>query len=183
MTRSPGFQLRTADPTRSTTPDASLPITWYGRSWRAPHTLSRPSRLRNPNVGSGSKIDVHTVLKLMADAMTPTNASSGASSGSGNGSTWVDLRGSLSSDATPSNMSTSSAFTSAPRTDVGNGSDSISLSDAPARMALRIASISAVFVPLMGGKLPAGSGTNHPSLHCPSRTSRHSTTGCFRRPP
>ena len=56
--------------------------------------------------GSGSKIDVHTVLKLMADAITPTNASSGASSGSGNCSTWVDLRGSLSSEATPANIST-----------------------------------------------------------------------------
>ena len=35
-----------------------------------PHTLSRPRRFRNPNVGSGSKIDVHTVLKLMALAIT-----------------------------------------------------------------------------------------------------------------
>ena len=32
-------------------PDASLPITWYGWSWRLPHTLSLPSRLRNSNVG------------------------------------------------------------------------------------------------------------------------------------
>ena len=30
VTRSPGFQLRTAAPTFSTTPDASEPITWYG---------------------------------------------------------------------------------------------------------------------------------------------------------
>ena len=52
-------------------------------------------------MGSGSKIDVHTVLKLIADAITATNASSGASSGSGNCSTWVDLRGSFSSEATP----------------------------------------------------------------------------------
>ena len=52
-------------------------------------------------MGSGSKIDVHTVLKLIADAITATYASSGASSGSGNCSTWVDLRGSLSSEATP----------------------------------------------------------------------------------
>ena len=34
-------------------------------------------------MGSGSKIDVHTVLKLIDDAITATSASSGASSGSG----------------------------------------------------------------------------------------------------
>ena len=43
-----GFQLRTADPTRSTTPDASEPITWNGWSWRAPHTLSRAEPLQEP---------------------------------------------------------------------------------------------------------------------------------------
>ena len=72
MTASPGFHVRTAEPTRSTTPDASLPITWNGWSCRLAHTLSLPRRLRNPNVGSGSKIDVHTVLKLMDDAITAT---------------------------------------------------------------------------------------------------------------
>jgi hypothetical protein len=70
VTSSPGFQLRTAEPTRSTTPEASLPITWNGWSCRAPQTLSFPRRFRNWNVGRGSKIDVHTVLKLIADAMT-----------------------------------------------------------------------------------------------------------------
>ena len=35
VTRSPGFQLRTAEPTRSTTPEASEPTTWYGWAWRA----------------------------------------------------------------------------------------------------------------------------------------------------
>src|SRR5689334_4866159 len=30
VTTSPGFQLRTAEPTRNTTPDASEPMTWYG---------------------------------------------------------------------------------------------------------------------------------------------------------
>jgi hypothetical protein len=72
VTASPGFQFRTAVPTRSTTPDASLPSTWYGWSWRAPQTPSRPSRVRNANVDMGSKIDVHTVLKLMDDAITAT---------------------------------------------------------------------------------------------------------------
>jgi hypothetical protein len=47
-------------------------MTWYGRSCRAPQTLSRPSRLRKPNVGSGSKIEVQTVLKLMDEAITAT---------------------------------------------------------------------------------------------------------------
>ena len=37
--------------------------------------------VEEPNVGSGSKIDVHTVLKLIELAMTATYASSGASSG------------------------------------------------------------------------------------------------------
>ena len=101
MTVSPGFQLRTAEPTRSTTPDASLPITWNGWSWRAPHTLSLPRRFRNPNVGSGSKIDVHTVLKLIELAITAITASSGAISGNGKSSTWVDFRGSFSSDGMP----------------------------------------------------------------------------------
>jgi hypothetical protein len=36
----------------------------------AAQSLSRPRRSRKPNVGSGSKIDVHTVLKLMLEAMT-----------------------------------------------------------------------------------------------------------------
>jgi hypothetical protein len=31
-----------------------------------------PRRSRNPKVDSGSKIDVHTVLKLMAEAITAT---------------------------------------------------------------------------------------------------------------
>ncbi len=56
----------------TTTPAASEPTTWYGRSWRAPHLDSLPSRARKPKVGSGSKIDVHTVLKLMALAITAT---------------------------------------------------------------------------------------------------------------
>src|SRR6266700_1069507 len=83
VTRSPGCHPRTAEPTRTTTPDASLPMTWYGCAWRAPHTLSLPSRVRNANVGSGSKIDVQTVLKLIDAAITATYASSGASSGNG----------------------------------------------------------------------------------------------------
>src|SRR6478752_6813529 len=72
VTLSPTFQLRTAEPVRTTTPEASEPTTWYGRAWRAPQMLSLPRRSRNPKVGSGSKIEVHTVLKLMADAMTAT---------------------------------------------------------------------------------------------------------------
>src|SRR4051812_43006758 len=111
VTLSPGFQLRTAEPTLTTTPAASDPTTWYGSAWRAPHTLSLPRRSRNPNVESGSKIEVHTVLKLMADAMTATYASSGASSGTATSSMWRDLRGSLSSDATPSHIVCSSRLT------------------------------------------------------------------------
>ena len=69
-TRSPGFQLRTAEPTRRITAEASEPTTWKSRAWRAPHTDSRPSRSRKANVDSGSKIDVHTVLKLIELAIT-----------------------------------------------------------------------------------------------------------------
>src|SRR5437899_7496392 len=100
-TRSPGLQLRTAEPTLSTTPDASEPTTWWGSAWRAPHTDSLPNRSRNPKVGSGSKIDVQTVLKLMADAMLATYTSSGASSGVATSSTCSDLRGSLSAESSP----------------------------------------------------------------------------------
>ena len=82
------------------------------------------------------------MLKLIADAITATYASSGASSGSGNSSTWVDLRGSFSSDAMPANISCSSAFTSAPRAVAGSGSAASSSPDAPSRIALRMASIS-----------------------------------------
>ena len=49
-------------------------------------------------MGSGSKIDVHTVLKLIELAITAITASSGAISGNGKSSTWVDVRGSFSSD-------------------------------------------------------------------------------------
>jgi hypothetical protein len=70
VTRSPGFQLRTAEPASSTTPEASEPTTWKSWAWRAPQTDSLPRRSRKPNVGSGSKIDVHTVLKLIELAMT-----------------------------------------------------------------------------------------------------------------
>src|SRR4051794_5456121 len=104
VTLSPTFQLRTAEPVRTTTPEASEPTTWYGRACRAPQTLSLPRRSRKPNVESGSKIEVHTVLKLMADAMTATYTSSGASSGVATSPTWSDFRGSLSSEATPSHM-------------------------------------------------------------------------------
>ena len=115
VTRSPGFQLRTAEPTRSTTPEASEPTTWWSRAWRLPHALSLPRRSRNPKVGSGSKIDVHTVLKLMEDAITPRYTSSGASSGVGTSPTWSDLRGSLSSDSTPSHIVCSARSTWAAR--------------------------------------------------------------------
>ena len=55
-------------------------------------------------MGSGSKIEVHTVLKLMLDAITAMYTSSGASSGVATSSTWSDLRGSLSHESTPSNI-------------------------------------------------------------------------------
>ena len=92
-------------------------------------------------MGSGSKIDVHTVLKLIELAMTATIASSGASSGSGKSSTRTDLRGSFCSDGSPSNMFWSSARTSAPRAASGRGSAPSSSPGAPSRIAVRMASI------------------------------------------
>ena len=61
-TSSPGFHAWTPRPVRSTTPDRSDPTTWYGRSCRFVSGLSLPYRSRNPNVESGSKIEVQTVL-------------------------------------------------------------------------------------------------------------------------
>jgi hypothetical protein len=55
--------------------------------------------VEEPKVDSGSKIDVHTVLKLMLLAMTARYTSSGASSGVGTSPTWRLLRGSLSADS------------------------------------------------------------------------------------
>ena len=115
MTRSPGFQLRTAAPTRNTTPAASLPTTWYGWSWRLAHSLSRPRRASGPNVLTGSKMLVHTVLKLMLLAITATYASSGASSGVGTSPTCRLRRGSLSAEATPAHISCSAFSTWAAR--------------------------------------------------------------------
>src|SRR5690606_19941066 len=103
-TRSPGFQFRTAEPTLSTTPGASAPTTWKSCAWRAPHTDSLPRRSRKPKVGSGSKIEVQTVLKLIEEAITARYTSSGASSGVGTSPTCSDLRGSLSADSTPSHI-------------------------------------------------------------------------------
>ena len=69
------------------------------------HSLSRPSRANGPNVLTGSKMLVHTVLKLMLLAITATYASSGASCGVGTVPTCRLLRGSLSAEATPAHIS------------------------------------------------------------------------------
>ena len=115
MTRSPGFQLRTAEPTRSTTPDGIAADDLIGWSWRLAHSLSRPRRASGPNVLTGSKMLVHTVLKLMLLAITAMYASSGASSGVGTSPMCRLLRGSLSSEATPAHISCSAFKTCAAR--------------------------------------------------------------------
>ena len=74
-----------------------------------------------PNVLTGSKMELQTVLKLMDDAMTAMTTSSGASSGIGTSPTWMDLRGSLSLLATPLNISCSDFSTWAARYEVGRG--------------------------------------------------------------
>ncbi len=61
-TSSPGFHLLTPAPVRSTTPARSEPITWYGRSCRLVSAESFPYLRRKAKVGTGSKIEVHTVL-------------------------------------------------------------------------------------------------------------------------
>src|SRR3954453_14861996 len=90
------------------------------------------------NVESGSKIDVHTVLKLMALAITAMYASSGASSGVATWSTCSDLRGSLSGESSPSNIDCSSRVTNAARYDSGIARAPMSSPDAPFTMASRI---------------------------------------------
>ncbi len=66
-------------------------------------------------MGSGSKMLVHTVLKLIELAITARYTSSGASGGVATSPTWRLLVGSLSADANPSNMSASSRRTKAAR--------------------------------------------------------------------
>src|SRR6266508_3103710 len=61
-TSSPGFQACTPGPLRTTTPDRSEPTTWYGRSCRAASGDNFAYLFMKANVGTGSKIDVQTVL-------------------------------------------------------------------------------------------------------------------------
>jgi hypothetical protein len=105
---------------------ASLPTMWYGRSWRAPSSDSRANRSRNANVGRGSKIDVHTVLKFSADAIGAMSTSLGPSGGIGTSSTWSDLRGSFSCEGRPSKIPASSLRINAARIDSGSGVAAIS---------------------------------------------------------
>ena len=66
-------------------------------------------------MGSGSKIEVHTVLKLIELAMTARYTSSGAKLGGGHLADVQRLAGSLSSDATPCHISCSARSTWAAR--------------------------------------------------------------------
>ena len=138
VTRSPGFQLRTAEPTRSNTPEASLPTTWYGWSWRAAQELSRARRAIGPNVETGSKMLDHTVLKLMLLAITARYTSSGASSGVGTSPTCRLLRGSFSLVGVPAHMSCSAFSTWTARYESGMARLAKSSADAPDWMASRI---------------------------------------------
>src|SRR5688572_16085575 len=143
-------------------------MTWNGWSWRLAHSLSLARRDRNWKVGSGSKIDVHTVLKLMDDAIIATQASSGASSGSGTPSTCTDFRGSFSFDGRSANISCSSARTCAARYVSGKGSAPMSSAGAPSTIALRMASISVLMARQVSEEPepqdPCG-GLYHPVTH------------------
>ena len=82
------------------------------------------------------------------------------------------MRGSLSSDAMPSNISCSSAFTSAPRTVAGSGSAAISSAGRTVEdRRSRMASISRRSWPI--GSYRPVAGPNHPSLHCRPSLQRH----------
>lgn len=61
-TWSPTRQRRTPDPVRTTTPDASEPMTWNGWSCRAAQRSWRPKCFRKVKVGMGSNIADQTVL-------------------------------------------------------------------------------------------------------------------------
>src|SRR5262245_40306733 len=89
-------------------------------------------------------------------AITAMNTSSGASSGSSTSSMWIDFRGSLSGEATPSNISCSSARTTAARNAAGSGSPARSSPDPPSRTAVRIASISVLVCVLMTATVVRG---------------------------
>src|SRR3989440_258992 len=73
-TSSPGFHLVTPGPTRRTTPAASEPTTWYGRSCRRGSSESPPERSREREVEIGSKRVGPTPLYVVALAITPTQA-------------------------------------------------------------------------------------------------------------
>jgi hypothetical protein len=102
------------------------------------------------NVGSGSKIDVHTVLKLIAEAITAMRHSFGPSGGSGTSSTCKDFRGSFSAESMPSNISCSSLRTNAALTLSGILRAAMSSLDARSRTACLIESMSpATLKPLL----------------------------------
>src|SRR2546423_13093247 len=54
-TSSPGFHFVTPGPTRRTTPAASEPTTWYGRSCRRGRPGGPPERAGEPDVANGSQ--------------------------------------------------------------------------------------------------------------------------------
>jgi len=101
------------------------------------------------NVGSGSKIDVQTVLKLMLDAITAMSASFGPSRGSGTSSRCRLFVGSLSRERRPANISTSSLWVVTARILSGRGSAPSSSLLAPARMAWRMAFIPVDMRPML----------------------------------
>ena len=115
---------------------------------------------RNPNVGSGSKIDVHTVLKLIAAGHHRDVRLVGRELGQRE---LLDVqrlaRVLVARTARPANISCSSARTRAPRTASGSGSAPSSSPGAPSRMAVRMASISVV----MAGDRSAASAEESPA--------------------
>ncbi len=113
-----------------------------------------PKRSRNTNVDSGSKIDVQTVLKFSADAIGAIRTSLGPSGGIGTSSMCRDLRGSLSTESRPSNISTSSLRTTAARMTSGSGVPAMAVGVASGSSATSSRRVRASFIER---RLPAGS--------------------------
>jgi hypothetical protein len=157
VTRSPGFQLRTADrpaARRPTRPSRHV----VRQAWRAPTRLAAEP-IEEPNVGSGSKIDVHTVLKLMLDAITASTPRQQRGSGVGTSSTWIDFVGSFSLEATPSkHVDLVTAHERRPIR-LGDRQSADLIPEAPPSIAARICSIARCYSPVTSRINPFGHQT------------------------
>ena len=140
---------------------------WYGSAWRFQSSLRLALRSRKTNVEIGSKIDVQTVLKLMAEAITATSASFGPSAGTGTSSRCSDFVGFFSAEGSPSNIFSSSRWVVTARIVFGSSRPSTASAEARASAASTIAFIADDMGLLLGserGRVPLRSVAHHPEI-------------------